>query len=804
MIGSILAAGILDAADLNVPIRVVERAGIERKAEPVIVGVPIPKGTLQDVNGLTLVGPDGKDVSAQFGVATYWWHTAKGKEGEKSVKWVHVDFQADAPVKGSLVYTLKSGGTGSAKDSPLKAALDGDRVTVETGKMKFTVRGDKFNVLDEVWIGGEQVVKGHADGVILLSSFDGAEKNSIYTASKAPAKLEIETAGPERVVVLARGKLARADGTAGPDSLFDFDCRISAFKNKSYVEVEFVYYDKCVEEKKGISSRVPMDGLIVEVPTVLAAPIKCRLGKSGGEVEASLGEQADKAWVFAKGSDAIEFGGKAAGEAKGKSGFPDGARDEGRLVAATEKLSVGAGIRWFWQINPKAVEMDGAGKLTIHLWPNIGREVRKVPSEYAAEKMLVSRAVPGRANIYLGMSHTYRFFLSFGVADGAVANEAWWRINQPLRGVCAPKWYCEDTRVFGPAGSSTESLYEPERWKMVADYDKRVREWHDFIAYERRKTNYGSEDGFGEFNFGDHVNYDYDKTTDKPLDILWDNNYYGFPHACIMQFARTADLAYLDTGHEFGTHLQDIDMMCAHPKAHMLGCQRYSPSAAHVFSDHDISRQYFGGKENQQVYASDTYNHFKNQELFERWYLLGDRHALEMGLLSAGFVVNNGRNALSQGRSVGHGIVGSLSAWHATGEKKYLDAAGGIVEARKGFTSANGAWQDGIAAEGFAGYYYETGSQIALEAAKRAANTAYGKKDAAGSMLHAFGFVSAQEGDPAILELGIKSFQKAGTPKKSWGSVMDFGNSLRNMGWFTWYLEKGERKVTAEAAESRP
>jgi hypothetical protein len=427
-----------------------------------------------------------------------------------------------------------------------------------------------------------------------------------------------------------------------------------------------------------------------------------------------------------------------------------------------------------------------------------------VPAEWATERCLHSRSVPTRANVYLGMSKTYRFFLSFDTDKAAPsATEAWWKLTQPLRGVCPPEWYCEATRAFGLIGSSTKELYNDAHWQVVIDYDARLAEWHKFISLERPKKYYGSEDGFGEFNCGDHQNFDYNKTTDKPLDLLWDNNYYGFPHACTIQFARTGDLSYLDTVVRFGTHLHDIDMMCDHPKADMVGCNRYSPSAQHIFADHSIAKQYFGGKKNQRVYASNTYNHFKNQSHFDRWYLLGDRHALEMGLLSAGFVVQRKTRSLSQGRSVGHGIVGSLSGWYATGDPKYLDAARSIVRAKKKFSrTKSGAWQDGIAAEGFVEYYYETGSTIAYEAAKRAAVAAHGRNNAAGSMLHAFAFATLHGEDQAIIEFALRakkgSFLTVGKPSKSWGSVMNFGNTLRNTGWFIWYLQDGDRKVTAE------
>ncbi|MFC1671912.1 DUF6288 domain-containing protein [Planctomycetota bacterium] len=795
-----LASGAIPAAEkeIAVPIRVVERTGQVRTAEPVTVGVPVPRGMLKNVDTLKLVGPDGKDVPAQFSAATYWWHTAEGAKGEKSVKWIHVDFQADVPAKGESIYTLKTGGAGTAKGSPLKATLKDNSATVETGVMKFTVKGNKFNLIDEAWIGKHQIVKPHEGGIVLLSNLDGKDKNTVYSSIKSPAKVEIETVGPERVVIRVQGKLAKSDGN-GPDTLLDYVCRVTAYKNKSYVVTELAYHNKHRQEDKGIRARIPMDGLMVDIPTTLTAPVQCALPKKGDPTQGTLSNPTDLMYVWAMKSDSVLFAAKQSDSATAKSVW---AKEPGRLIASDAACTVGAGVRWFWQTWPKALEMNGAGRLAVHLWPNISREALKVPDEWANERSLHSRLIPQRANVYLGMSHTYRFFLSFAKKDDrTVSDQAWWKLTQPLRGVCPPAWYCEDTRAFGLIGSSTKERYEDDKWKMVSEYDTRLRTWHDFISYERPKKYYGSEDGFGEFNFGDHQNFDYNTGTDVALDLLWDNNYYGFPHACIIQFARTGDLAFLDTAVRFGTHLQDVDMMCDHPKANMVGCNRYSPSAQHIFADHSIAQQSFGGKNNQRVYASNTYNHFKNQSHFERWYLLGDRHALDMGLMSADFVVQRTTRSLSQGRSVGHGIVGSLSGWYATGDTKYLDAARSIVRAKKQFSrTKSGAWQDGIAAEGFMEYYLATGSVVAYEAAKRAGRAAYEKNNAAGSMLHAFALIAAHDGEEKALEFAINAkkgnFLTVGTPNKSWGSVMNFGNSLRNTGWFIWYLQKGERKVT--------
>ena len=260
-------------------------------------------------------------------------------------------------------------------------------------------------------------------------------------------------------------------------------------------------------------------------------------------------------------------------------------------------------------------------------------------------------------------------------------------IQRPLFARCRPEWYCERTRAFGKVASSNPGLYPPDRRWMVEAYD------HFFERNRRAMVTYRDHvrgiDAYGMFNFGDCVNHVNGNRRDNwnerhaATDIHWANNYYGFPHAMIIQFARTGNLDMLEMAEQASTHLQDVDTHCWHPNPVFVGAPRYSAGPDHV-------RMYGGGDG---VYTSNTYNHYKNQSLFERFWLLGDRRALEMGLLSAGFARRRHVNSLSQSRSIGHGIVGLLSAYETTHDASYLDAARRIIERTRGFRrSGSGAW----------------------------------------------------------------------------------------------------------------
>ena len=58
------------------------------KRWPVTRGVPLPEGMLRGTDGLSVAHPDGARVPTQFRVIGHW--------PDGSVKWVLVDFQADA------------------------------------------------------------------------------------------------------------------------------------------------------------------------------------------------------------------------------------------------------------------------------------------------------------------------------------------------------------------------------------------------------------------------------------------------------------------------------------------------------------------------------------------------------------------------------------------------------------------------------------------------------------------------------------------------------------------------------------
>jgi hypothetical protein len=799
----LLAGSPAPAGEIRVPITVEERVGVARTAEPVTCGVPFPKGAVKPNSAMALLDADGNAVRAAV-TPICSWHP------DTSVKWVHVDFVASVPAKGKTTYTLVASPRTAkmARIDPMATQLDGG-VVVDTGAIKFMVKEKGFNLFDSVSVGETPVVKsGHDGGLRLVSSHMGLDKNKVYTAAAYDrTKVEIEEQNDVKVVLKVTGRHVSTDDLPGPKRMLDYKLRIYAFRASPTVRVVYTVMNR---QENQIHVPLPVDGIRVELPVRRSrrreAP--CWIGRADGNTLAT--KVFNQVYVLAYASDAHELmhEGKPL-EGKCKSIKPN---HLGWAAVQDHGGGVMGGIRRFWQLWPKAVEVTGTRHLRLHLWANVGDKVLPLPKQdentkpwnlyfkegvdYPVEKALRSRLMPGRAHFYPGMSKTHEMvFYFFAKPDAAKMTEKWMGLERPLRAVCTPSWYCEETRAFGRLASADKSLFDDATWKQIAEYDKRFRDWLDWLIWYRGKEygkNRGVYDQYGMFDFGDCINWErmkgkYRKPEDAvPVSFHWDNCYYDTPHALMLQFLRTGDLDFFEHAMEADHHYIDVDMVCHHPRKDMVGAPRYCPGRMHICMD---------GKS---VYVSNTYNHFKNLCHFDLWLLVGDHHARDRGYMQADFVVNRGRNSLSQSRSIGHGIRGALVAYRASGKKKYLDTAKKLVNYR--FTrTRSGAWQDGIALEGFRELYEQTGDEKLVETIKNGAATAMKRRDHAAAMLHAYAFVYHLTGDRKYRQVALSRIPKAASPRKMWGSTQSLGNKLRNAPYTFWYLSEALREeVKAE------
>ncbi|MGQ9662333.1 MAG: exo-rhamnogalacturonan lyase family protein [Kiritimatiellia bacterium] len=571
-------------ARLWVPLTITERAGVQRFDEPVTSGVPLPEGLIDDPGRLVLLAPDGRAVPAQFTVANRWYPG-------NSIKWVLVDFQANAQPNEKITYYLTDVGSNPSPKTPVTVKLEGDTAIVTTGKLKLVVKRVGFNLFDEVWVdesgtekydASTQVVRSHGAGISLMHGGAVLPDYKHFTPANDPdVTLEVEEAGPMRAGVRLTGKHISTNNMPGDNHLLDFDCRIHAYAGSTFVKV--VYSMMC-RQGKSIADGVPLDRAWFSIPLVLdPAQRTWAVGLPNGKaihpgtdvakelppwrpdadvpgLEVKKYHQAglEDCWVHADRSDRIGYYGDFFRKrlplvARGKYD-KGGCLTAGGLDLGDETSGVAAGIQWFWQTWPRAIKADPAA---IIVMPH---------ANFQSRPPLMTTANGPRAHWYPGMSQTSTtMFLFRGRRDIARIVGAYAGLNRPLRLIAPPSWYCEQTQVFGRLASSTPELYDEETWKIVAAYDERLRKTLEHIL-KFRDYNFGDYDHYGMFNFGDVIDFIHgNRSNPGDRNVTWDNCYYDYPHALFLQFARTGDELFLDTAIEAQHHLMDMDMSAGIP-----------------------------------------------------------------------------------------------------------------------------------------------------------------------------------------------------------------------------------------------
>jgi hypothetical protein len=210
------------AEEIFIPITVHEAlrkgvSGVERKKEPVSLGLPFPRGVLKEKHGMPLLSLEGTDA--------YQFRTLK-KWPDGSVQWALVDFQAD--VKAGKMNKLISVTNGLGNTTGSLATEDDNFILVDTGIIAVKIRKKDFNLFDSVISNGQEIISRSSKGITLSD-----EKGGEYLASNdRNVTVSIEENGPVRTVIKADG-VHIGDGK----KMMDFTVRMHFYRNKSYIKV---------------------------------------------------------------------------------------------------------------------------------------------------------------------------------------------------------------------------------------------------------------------------------------------------------------------------------------------------------------------------------------------------------------------------------------------------------------------------------------------------------------------------------------------------------------------------------------
>ena len=739
LLAVLIAAAILlplPAAALEVNLTVEERLGVQRTNEPVTSGVPLPKGAVENTDGLRLLDAAGRPVPAQFSVANRWWD-------DGSIKWLHVDFQASVPAGETATYVLRDGAAAPAPDPPanLEVTPVEGGLSVNTGPLQFVVKENGFNLFDSVVLNGEPVVSGDDVGFALTI---GGETYS--PAFYEDTEIKIEDQGPMKAVILITGRNVKEDGTGYG---MDYRCRIYAYAGSTRVKVVYT-----VENRRGnMEDHIAVADWAVTIPTRFGRNPRYAFGLADEPVGGNLTALAR---LDVPHTDVYQI----EGPGQNVAGNPHEEEPPwiGMLDVTGGDAGVTVAVKHFWQKWAKSLSADADGVITIGLWTD--------RAYHKGETTLVD--ADGCAQFFAGIARTHEIWFNFhdGAADvprrSSVAPA-----NEPLFARCEPAWYCQGTKAFGDLSEADPEVYLPEYRERVEGLNR----WAEGAVrrplqrWRTSRTPNGKVDSYGLLSWGDGVEQ---IKGDSPQQVHWEGGYYDYMFSILLNFARTGDLFFLWTADTMIRHNADV-----HHTHHdeQPGRARYCPSREHIRMD----RAGFP------PFASPTFNHWKNMGAFYRWYLTGDHRAREAALETMNWATRLGNRGIDFGqpRSICHGILGLWAGYDATGEQRYLDAlqsfartvAQRITDGRR---MGSGAWQRGMAIQGLCWYVENTGDETVIPAIETALRRDFDQRPH--ELAYGFAFMWKHTGNPEYFSRAIVQVRE--TRAEGW--MQRFGNHGRS------------------------
>ncbi len=757
------------AQTLKIALTVEETAGTGRVGNSVNSGVPLPMGAVRDVAELRLLDEQGKPVLASIEPRARWLD-------DESLKWVTVHFLADLPANGKMTLTLATSAA-PLPVSELELEQSGNTITVLTGPAKFVIPTDRFAPFDQVFV-RQDGDTGFADGDAMLAQpanvvlvarngesrvvartgeYEDEFRTELAAIDDKPftqmamvQSAAIEERGPGRAVVALKGTFS----TSAAESL-DFTARLYFYSGSAAAEFTFSVRNRQMDD---MARFVGIDRLAVEIPLKTEGPLVVSLAVDGQTMTSPLCDSGVRISQTQRDTYAMSL---EVGEG----------RFDGWIRLASKAGTLTSGTRWSWQVHPMGAQVRADGTVALDLKSAEGE----------------------RVDLYTAGAKTHFLFFHFARGWAPDPESIAAGTTHPLFAAADPNWYCQDTGVFGDLYADHPALFQDTYRDVIRRYQRQIDASMERIVAQRPRPGW-AVDEYGWLNFGSGLHY-VSNVRENAHESWWDSNYYDFPHAAIINYLRTGDLLNLTTAVEAGLHLADIDICHSFPgDPEHVGAPRSGPVVGH-FRNYARDQAFMG---------HDSFTFYKNESLYELYYLTGERWFHEVGLMSSDYAMAHwGRGAL---RNVAHGILGVLSAYQDTHDETYLDRARFFVDewAKPWQDEHNGSfddqlWMYGLQFEAYDKYFRLTGDKESARYNRRAVDAMIaehegdGKWKAAlsGICLAGFGYVYDYTGDAVYLRRGLDLLER--TTEAPGDRVKTFAQQFRASPYFLKSLTVGYR-----------
>jgi len=607
------------AAGVEVPLSVRETAGIDRHQWPIRTGVPLPKGGAKSVAKLQILDPQGRFVPALFSVANRW--------DDGSIQWLHCDFAATVSANSQTTYVLREVVALPEFPSPMGFIPRGKAFEVITGPLRFSIGGESNQLLDEVWVDegwgynfNEQTKildSGNFD--LLLTSGGRAFRTKHWTQNR----IEVEEHNALRAVVKVTGSFALADSK---EKRLDYVARLTTYGGKTFFKLELTLLNRRDAEfpidELSLSFKLNLD--LTQQKFVLGGEPQDYTGNFENAPQASLTQDSDALYSL---SGAVRGSGSGRSARIGWVDLSDG------------ELGLSAGVKWFGQLYPKALQVRNDATLVVKLFSS-SQSGQALPAQSAK---------------------THEMMLHFHgkrqLASGQVRN-VMLGFQKPVYAVAPPAWYCSRTQALGRLLESSAVL-KPEFENLTTRLDSWLTASRRAVIAAREKLEPAGTNqpkGYGVFRFANLLFGV--RAPDRS------SSPGNFVHALYLHFFRTGDLESLELAEETLAPVADAGLIAEEPL--QLGL-RPAPSSN---SEPDLGEPY------------------GIEELVDAYLFSSNRRSLEAAVFLAGRIAREERVGALEVGNVARRSIGLMKVYEATGDRRWLETAKRLIETLY-------AWQDG-------------------------------------------------------------------------------------------------------------
>jgi hypothetical protein len=499
----------------KVAIQIREQNGATRIKEPVGLGIPLPKGTLQNIQHLTLM--DGnKPLTAQLQPLAYW--------PDGSIRWVHASTLVDlaANSQKDLVLAYLQTPSPCTTEPTVSQTSGGFKIPTSAGSVSLQPNSLAWQVYNQ----NEEGVPS----VVMLSDDTGTS-----CTAKTDSNWEITHQGPVFITAILKGQWIKQSN----EPLARFECELRIFLETGLIQVELVTHNPKRARHPGGLWDLGDPGSAhfreLAVETTFPGNSKAKITPQATDENQSIFHLADfnlyqdssggKNWqsrnhVGANGEVTTQFCGYRLTSAselehEGKRANPLASieHDFGQLDLA---------IPHFWQNFPTSLRKEG-NKVTIGLFPKDAKNAYELQG---------------------GERKTLRCFVAYQASNNISA-----LAYTPLVPVLAPECY-ERAEAFPWLKTNAQP-------GLLDEFIAEGLEGESNFFAKREVI-----DEFGWRNFGD-IFADHEtlyQSEGEPPFISHYNNQYDAIYGFARQFALTGDRRWFELMEDLARHVADIDI----------------------------------------------------------------------------------------------------------------------------------------------------------------------------------------------------------------------------------------------------